>query len=94
MNVRIVDEDLAIVADADRVQVIDLWPIIAECVVCGADSLNTGIPMYEGDVLPNDWSGEWGGAPACRRCMIAQGRLVDPLPLEIFRIIALPGMRI
>lgn len=68
-----------------RVQVINLWPIIAECVVCGNDSHASGIPMYEDFILPNDWSGEWGGQPACDRCRERQGKLTEPTTLYEFR---------
>lgn len=70
------------------ITIIDLWPIVAECAVCGADSHRSGIPMYEDLVLPNDWSGEWGGRPACERCRIAQEEITEPVTLAEFRAIA------
>jgi len=65
--------------------IIDMWPIIAECVVCGAPSHKSGIPMYEGMVLPNDWDGEWGGQPACDRCRQIQGAITVPMEMGAFR---------
>jgi hypothetical protein len=51
------------------------------CWVCGEDSTldNCGIPVYEDFVLPNDWQGEWGGVPSCRRCFEKQGKLSKPM---------------
>jgi len=59
----------------------------ADCWACGGDAngWNLGIPVYEGMVLPNDWEGEWGGAPACRACFIAQGRLTAAMAQSDFR---------
>ena len=65
--------------------VIDLWPIVEECRICGDTSYRSGIPMYEGMVLPNDWVGEWGGQPACERCRLAQEALTLPIELHEFR---------
>jgi len=68
--------------------IIDLWPIVADCVVCGDPSYKSGIPTYEGLVLPNDWDGEWGGQPACDSCRELQGSLTQPVELSEFRRIA------
>lgn len=64
--------------------VIDLWPIVAECCVCGAASSGQGIPVFEGDILPNDHDGEWGGAPACKTCFDKQSRLTSVVSKEEF----------
>lgn len=50
---------------------------------CGACEQETdeellGIPMYDGQVLPNEWDGEWAGFPACRRCYNWQQTLAEP----------------
>ena len=39
------------------------------CCVCNQEVyMDYGLAMYEGDIVPNDWKGEWGGFTACRRC--------------------------
>lgn len=49
--------------------VIELWPHTDFCCVCGEEVLmEYGLPMYESEILPADWKGEWGGFTACRRC--------------------------
>ena len=70
------------------VTVIDLFPPVATCCICGDGSLKSGIPMYEDMVLPNDWQGEWGGQPACDRCRELQGTLTEPMPDWEFRALA------
>jgi hypothetical protein len=59
----------------------------ADCWVCGspdATGLDCGIPIYEDLILPNDWQGEWGGAPACPQCFELQNRLTEPLTRKAF----------
>ena len=72
---------------ATTVTVVSLDPINNECCVCGAEDApgNLGVPVYEGDVLPNDWDGEWFGAPACRRCFDIQSALAHPLSIRAFQ---------
>jgi hypothetical protein len=49
--------------------IIELWPPIDDCCVCGAvTEMEYGLPMYESDIVPADWTGEWAGFTACRRC--------------------------
>lgn len=64
----------------DTVAIMDLWPPESECFVCGARLFGTtfGVPTYEGEVLPNDWPGEWGGFPACETCFDWQQTLTEP----------------
>jgi hypothetical protein len=59
----------------------------ADCWVCGGNASGwaLGIPVYEGLVLPNNWSKEWGGVPACPPCFIAQERLAEPMEKSEFR---------
>jgi hypothetical protein len=53
------------------VTVIDLNGLDAECYVCDQDtSHEQGIAIYEDLIVPNDYTGEWGGVPACRRCYV------------------------
>lgn len=58
---------------------------VSECHICGKTSVNKGIPIYEGLVLPNEWEGEWGGVPACDKCHKEQNRLTQPINIETFR---------
>lgn len=52
--------------------VIELWPTESECVVCGKFmyGCKQGIPMYEGEPVPHDHTGEWGGFDACLDCWL------------------------
>ncbi len=54
---------------------IRLYEPWAECRLCGADTPSRwGVPMYEGNLLSNDFQGEWFGAPACQACHDAHAR--------------------
>jgi hypothetical protein len=70
-------------ADAG-VTVLRLWPRESECRACGVALIDPhkAIPVYEGDALPNDWSGEWAGFDACDACHAEQGKLAEPLALD------------
>lgn len=46
----------------------ELWPPIVDCWICGGPSLRKGIPVANGEPVPNDYVGEWGGVPACDTC--------------------------
>ena len=50
--------------------IIDLWPIEVTCCMCGVISPGKwGIPVGEtGEIVANDFDGEWAGVPACQRC--------------------------
>lgn len=51
------------------ITVINLTPAGIDCHVCGAeDAAGFGIPIYEDAIVPDDYEGEWGGVPVCRRC--------------------------
>lgn len=40
-----------------------------ECWVCGEETFGGyGLTVYESQILPNDWKGEWGGTTVCERC--------------------------
>lgn len=68
--------------------VIELWPHEAECCVCGETIFcftcgpNYGLAMYEDEILPADWPGEWGGFPACHSCFIAFNDIKAPLTIR------------
>jgi hypothetical protein len=39
------------------------------CVICrGEASGHHSVPMFNGDLMSNDWLGEWFGIPCCERC--------------------------
>lgn len=39
------------------------------CPVCGEPASGFhGLPMFNGDVMSNDWSGDWVGVPCCEQC--------------------------
>jgi len=51
------------------IQVITLWPPETECVLCEKWCyLEYSLPMYEGEIVPDDYEGQWGGMPVCKEC--------------------------
>jgi hypothetical protein len=41
----------------------------ATCSICGEDTPSRwGVPRHNGDLVSNDWPGEWAASPACQRC--------------------------
>lgn len=53
-------------------RVIRLFPIECNCSICW--ELTAGglcLPMYEGEVLPDDYEGEWAGMTVCKKCYAA-----------------------
>ena len=50
--------------------VINLSPRESECILCGTflSDPRRGLPMYEGEVVPDDWPGEWAGFDVCEHC--------------------------
>lgn len=67
--------------------VLNMQSLPADCWACGenASGRQCGIPVYEDMILPNDWQGEWGGAPACRECFLLQSTLIEPMARAKFR---------
>lgn len=65
----------------NNVVVIELWPRWAECWACGADTpCHWGLPLDDtGQLVPNEYEGEWAGVPACKECYEAhaQGLLTE-----------------
>jgi hypothetical protein len=52
-----------------KILLLELWPAQTNCVICGTDcGLEFGLAIYEDLIVPNNYTGEWGGAPACRPC--------------------------
>ncbi len=67
------------VADAELRLEIRFQVDCGPCQVCGEPAAeNLAVPMWEGFVLPNDWTGEWCGFRACDSCYEKQGRLTAP----------------
>ena len=59
--------------DLPPVIVVDLNPIEFECAVCEREFVSSrlrshGIAMFEGEPVPHDWPGEWGGFACCKGC--------------------------
>lgn len=59
------------------------------CCVCGEETwMDQGLPCYEGEIVPSDWQGEWGGFTACRECHFLFSEIKEPLSLlEAKRIV-------
>lgn len=54
---------------------IRLFEPYADCSLCGEETIcRWGVPMYEGNLLSNDFKGEWFGQPACQACHDAHAR--------------------
>lgn len=52
-----------------HVTIIRLDEPCIECVICGqGDVSRWGLAVYEGRIVPDDYQGEWGGAPCCEKC--------------------------
>ena len=50
------------------------------CVVCGLDCSqdDCGLPTFNGDVVSNDWRGEWFSKPCCTECCRKHGEGLIP----------------
>lgn len=60
----------------------EFWLPMDLCCVCGLEVImDFGLPCYEGDIVPNDWTGEWGGFCACQQCYEAFRDIKEPLSL-------------
>lgn len=69
MNVSL-SEALYLAAQEPRVLVIELFPIVAECMRCEAlTESRWGVPVVNGSIVYNCYpEDDWGGAPVCRTC--------------------------
>ena len=66
------------------IRVIELWPIFCDCHLCDQATLDSqGIAVYEDLILPDDYTGEWFGAPVCLKCWAKVDRLQKQRPGEI-----------
>ena len=54
----------------NHIEVINLSPRESECCVCGRPLLDCkqGIPFYEGEPVPHNWTADWVGCDACVMC--------------------------
>lgn len=69
-----------------QVVVIELWPHTDFCCVCEQEVLTRyGLPMYEDEILPADWPGEWGGFAACKRCYDTFTDIKKPIRIDVAR---------
>lgn len=56
----------------NKITIIDMNPICGECFICNVyHRLEQGLPTYEGEILPDDYQGEWFGRSCCRICFDA-----------------------
>lgn len=87
---------------SDKIQIIDLHPSEADCYVCDATVLvrprgpNFGLPIYEGDIVPDDYKGEWGGVTVCPTCYFLTRGVQSEQPgklLPIYVVRRLKGER-
>jgi hypothetical protein len=54
------------------ITIIDLTPIMIDCFLCGShDYDRQGLAVYEDEILPDDWPGEWFAKSCCRECFAA-----------------------
>jgi hypothetical protein len=64
------------------IEVIDMWPAYDNCCVCDEEVvMEFGLPMYESEIVPSDWPGEWGGFTVCKRCYTLFNGIREPLPI-------------
>lgn len=49
---------------------VNLTPRFSNCYICGKELIGPckGVPIYEGCLVPIDWTKEWGGVDACDQC--------------------------
>lgn len=58
--------------------VIELSRYPVTCAICEAEFEQSpmgpsyGVARYEDEVVPDSYSGEWGGAPVCSRCYFVE----------------------
>ena len=53
----------------NKILVIELWPVVCDCTICGAETSDKfGIAIYEDEIVPDGYTGEWGGSPVCAPC--------------------------
>lgn len=72
------------------ITIIDMWEPTADCFVCGQETyLDFGLAVYEDEILPNNWTGEWFGATVCPRCYeLFNDKVAAPLPIYAAQRIA------
>lgn len=57
-----------------EVNIIELWPIIIECALCGdIAKLEYSVLMFEGKIVDETKTDEWAGMPICRSCYLKDG---------------------
>ena len=68
---------------ANGITLISLDEPTCDCWVCGRETyIDYGLAVYEDEILPNDWTGEWFGATVCRPCYeLFNDKVSVPLPL-------------
>lgn len=53
-----------------EIGIINLWPRESECVACGVLLFDPhrGLPFADGEIVDNDYDGEWAGFDSCAIC--------------------------
>lgn len=45
------------------------WAHREACCICGTMTfVRWGVPVHNGDIVSNDFQGEWAASPVCSRC--------------------------
>lgn len=61
-------------SEIPAIVICEMWAGSDPCAVCEAEVVascfgrNFGVPMFEGEIVPAAWTGEWGGFTVCERC--------------------------
>jgi hypothetical protein len=49
--------------------IIDMSPHWYDCIICDCETSGEhGVSVYEDEILPDDYDGEWAGFTVCPRC--------------------------
>ena len=66
---------------SNPVLVINLWPFVTNCGICDVDTVGEfSVPIYEDEIMPDDYDGEWGGMPVCPKCFYLTRGLQEQNP--------------
>lgn len=65
--------------DGNPVIQIGMQDNTVSCWICGVETeFKWGVPTFNGDLMSNDWPGEWFGQSVCERCfdLHEQGKMI------------------
>jgi hypothetical protein len=63
-----------VTADVQYINLEPVFPPTDECRICDVEVVllffgqNYAIAMYEDKVVPDEWTGDWGGFTCCKEC--------------------------